>query len=196
MLPDSKSFAAVAHYTVQLNGVVIGQADRRESSVVVGGLIPDHLYVLTLIAVNAQKLQVWNKPLHVCTLPDSTVENGGKKNPKTECHQMPELQHVGQRRVSIRDGHALIREVSNRSERVGSSAASDSIAETATPETIEFLTKEIDRVRRHLSQVDEQVKAVEREHDTVFTQLQQELESLRKRRKEGDQLRSQAKKRD
>jgi hypothetical protein len=120
--------------------------------------------------------------------------------PPNEAAPPPNIPQQSRHRLSAAR-ETTVRRLSNaaKAERMrsnsftGQQPQQQPLPSSLTPQTLESLTQELDRINRETAEISAQIEAEEEKNRSEITKLESELEDLRARRKEDDELKANTK---
>jgi predicted nucleic acid-binding Zn-ribbon protein len=194
-VPDKQS---VSKHLIQLNGTIIGESDKKDTNVIITGLNPDQLYCIRVIASNAQRLHSASETIRVRTRPRTEEGTSESHDHVPVIHTHPPFDPPQSATLPPQSRHRLssareqpVRRLSNaaKAER----ARSNSNPQSPTPQTLEHLAAELDRITRETAETTTQLEIEEDKNRAEISKLESEVDDLRIRRKEDEDSRSQIK---
>ncbi|KAK9456155.1 hypothetical protein V1511DRAFT_496693 [Dipodascopsis uninucleata] len=194
-LPDRAT--SVAKHVIQMNGQNVGESEKRETTVTITGLHPNHVYGVRVLAVNSNHYSAAGQLIRLRTrrksedlvLTDIQPIPHEAVNDKEE--NKDDLQDVSD---SVSRAQSNIHMQFKRGRRTGrNSSTGDRSSFTAAtqPYTIESLAAELEQIRAEISETSVQHMHAEEEYQSTAAALQSELEVLREKRKQEDSARAQ-----
>ncbi|KAE8555059.1 hypothetical protein EYB25_003607 [Talaromyces marneffei] len=189
---------SVSKHIIQVNNAKVGETKRAETAVIIGNLIPGHIYHICVFAVSAANFQTAGAVLHVRTkpLPLSQTQQDGNVEGPTIHASVPRSTLA----LSAPSAPIMAREHSSsysQSKRTGGKKSStttlldeDSHRASASDDhsgTLERLAERLKSLQQEHENMDKQLAEEDDEHNAILKELEKQRDELKQRVKEKDE---------
>ncbi|KAK9475279.1 uncharacterized protein V1510DRAFT_348116, partial [Dipodascopsis tothii] len=183
---------SVAKHVIQMNGQnAVGESEKRETTVTVTGLTPDHIYSVRVLAVNSKNYSASGQLIRLRTRRQSedlvlaSVQPVRRSSVDAAAAPAPAADAAAPAKP---DG---VQTQFRRGKDSRRPSEHSSFTAATQPYTLESLTAELDQIRSEIIETSQQLSHGEDEHAVAEAALLAELAVLRGRRREEDSVRAQ-----